>query len=262
MTIFSGFILGLIQGIAEWIPISSEAMVNLVAINFFNIDAAQSIELALMLHVGTLLSAIIYFKSDLATLILSPRKHAVEFKFYIVATLISVLLGGVIYLGIKQIVLSDSGGAIATLIMAGALFVTAWLLARKGGGEKLAERITLVDALLLGVTQGVAVIPGISRSGSTTAIALMRGFSPDTALKISFIMGIPMITIGSMLLLIDSGNAALFLSAPYLIALASAFIFGLLSITVLMKLASKVSFVKFILVIAVLALIAGTMSLM
>jgi undecaprenyl-diphosphatase len=261
MTIFSGFILGLIQGLAEWVPISSEAMVNLVAINFFNIDAATSIELALMLHAGTLLSAIIYFRSHIKELLANPRHHLPEWKFYIISTVISIFLGGVIYLGLKQVVVSESGGAIVTLIMAGALFLTAWLLSRRGDGLKEIDNVSTADAVVLGITQGLAVIPGISRSGSTTALALMREFKSEVALRLSFMMGIPMIAIGSALLLFDSENLENIFSVPFLVALISAFLFGLLSIAALMKIAARISFVKFVLAIAVLAFIAGIMSL-
>ena len=260
MNVWQGLILGILQGVAEWLPISSEAVVNLVALNLFDIDPAVSLRLALLLHVGTVLAAIIYFRSELKQLLIDRSKETRQkWLFLIVATIVSVGLGGVVYLGLTKIDLSSAG---LTILMGFALLLTAFLLSRKAEGNNNWARATTKDAIILGITQGLAVIPGISRSGSTMAVALWRSFSLPASISISFIMGIPMIVIGATLLVLDGSSSLTEILTPAgLVAVIASAVVGYLTIDVLLKVAKKISFVKFVSVFGFLAIIVGLLSL-
>ncbi len=262
-SVFDGFILGFVQGIAEWLPISSEAMVNLIAINILKIDPASALNLALVLHIGTALSALVYFRQTIFELLLNPRKNKALLQFYSVITAVSLLVGGLLYLALKQITVMVSGGAWLTVLMGVALLVTAWLLRTGERGLRKDNDITLADAFLFGGVQGLAVVPGISRSGSTVAALLWRHYRSSDALALSFIMGIPMIFAGALLLLLtEPAVLSASTSIAGLTALGTSFIVGLGSIAALLKLARKINFAKFVLLIGVLAIAAGLIDIL
>ena len=262
ITIFQAVILGVIQGVAEWLPISSEAMVNIIAINIFDIPADSALKLALLLHVGTVLAALIYFRKKISYLIRNYQTTKSEWLFLIISSVVSVGLGGVIYLILKQVAISDAGGSILTIVMGLSLLVTAYLLSRSASGMRGPEQVGTADSLIIGVVQGLAVVPGISRSGSTTAGLIWRGLSPVAALELSFLMGIPMIVIGATLLVLeDPATLTLIASPAGLVALATTLIVGLLTINVLMKLAIKLNFSKLVLLLGLVTVVAGFMTL-
>lgn len=263
ITIFEAILLGVIQGIAEWLPISSEAMVNIIAINIFDINPESSLQLALLLHLGTVAAAIIYFRKKIWALLVNVKDHRTEWYFYIIANIISVLLGGILYLGLEQVTQAESGGAWLTLLMGLSLIVTAWLLRRNKTGLKTTSETNWLDGIILGITQGLAIIPGISRSGSTSTILLLRNFKARSALELSFLMGIPMIVIGSIVLTVKDSAVVLPLlfSAAGIVALMTTFVTGLLTIKLLLSFAKKVNFSKFVLMLGTLTIIAGFLSL-
>lgn len=262
ITIWQGVILGLIQGVAEWLPISSEAMVVLVGINVLQIDPSVILSFALILHLGTLLSAIWYFRRDLLDLGKNFSSRSTEWRFLLVATGLSVILGGLIYLSLRMVTVVPAGGALITIAMGIALIITSWLLAQKHAGQRSFREVTTRDAVLLGLMQAMAIIPGISRSGSTTAIALWRNFGGEDSLRVSFIMGIPMIFIGSILLALEGqANDYIFTTAG-LAALAAAAVCGWLTIAGLLRVAKRVNFSKFTFGLGVLSVVAGLYSLL
>ncbi len=262
ITILDGIILGFVQGIAEWLPISSEAMVTLVSLNLLKLDPEYVLSLALLLHIGTLISAIIYFRSTIVRLVKNPKKYLVEWRFFTIATVISVGLGGLIYLGLSKIVLGEFGGGILTLIMGVALLITARLLRRTGKGGRELNQLSTVDAIILGLTQAIAIIPGISRSGSTTAVALWRNLKPSVALEASFLMAIPMVIIGSTLLLIEGRATSAIMSPGGITALVTTAVVGWLTISGLITISRRWNFSRFVWWLGVITVVAGSYSLL
>lgn len=260
LTIWEGFILGFLQGIAEWIPISSEAVVNLVALNVFKIDPNISLQLALLLHVGTVIAAVVYFRKDLKGLFdQSDPVSKVRLRFLTIATTVSLVIGGLIYLILQSLHLSAS---MLTIVMGIALLITAWLLSRQSSGERSWDQVSWQDGTILGLTQGLAVLPGISRSGSTMAVGLWRKFALDQSILISFIMGIPMIIVGAGLLLVtENDSMQVIFSIPGLVALITSAIVGYVTIDWLLKIARQISFVKFVTVFGIGAILVGVLSL-
>ena len=125
------------------------------------------------------------------------------------------------------------------------LLITGLLqIKKRGGGEKTNKDITWRDSVLLGVVQGFAAFPGLSRSGLTVSALLLRKFNDDVALKLSFILSLPIVLAGNILL--NLGGFAL--NTENLVALLASFIFGLATIHIMLKFAKRIQFGWFVVV--------------
>lgn len=260
---FAEFILGLIQGIAEWIPISSEAMIVLIAKNFFytTFNLENLIKLALFLHLGTFFSALIYFWKDIKIYLkglLKYKKQTLETKkiinFLFITTIISGLLGILILKIFVNIADKfEFTGKLITLIIGLFLIITGilLLLQKKSFGLRKEKDLNLFDSLLLGVIQGFTVLPGLSRSGTTISVLLFRKIDKTTALKLSFLMSLPIVLAGNIILNLEYFT----FSIVNFIALFTAFIVGLLTIHLLIKFSEKVNFGIFVIVFGIISII-------
>ena len=208
------------------------------------------------------MAALIYFRREVWELVkdsVNYRKAETAQKklvnFYITATLISGVLGfGLLKLieGVEdRFVLASRSVIIALGFL---LLITGWLqIVGRGEGEKGEKDLTLWDGILLGLAQGFAAIPGLSRSGLTTSALLLRKFKDTVSLKLSFIMSLPIVLGGNILL----NQEKLLLNVNNLIALVASFAFGLLTIHVLLKLAERMQFGWFVIGFAVLVFISA-----
>ena len=260
---FELLILGIIQGIAEWLPISSEGMIVLAKTYLFGGGRVDDmIHLALFLHMGTALASIVYFRAEIAILLKNlalfhtkEEGEKRELMFYIVATMVSGVLG----YGLLKLVGESSAFATETfaltLLVGAALCVTGILqMVRRGkGDEKKETDATMSDSILLGILKGAAVIPGISRSGMTVAGLLFRGYTEEAALRMSFILSIPIVVAGNIVLNLNTftWNADMF------VGLMAAFVVGYVTIDVLLRVAKKVPFGPFVLAVGILVLISA-----
>ncbi|MCK4326950.1 MAG: undecaprenyl-diphosphate phosphatase [Candidatus Diapherotrites archaeon] len=221
-------VFGVLQGIFEWLPVSSEGIITLAAAY---IGAADPLQLALCLHLGTVLAVLVYFRKEIAGL---PRDKKL-LRFLGIATACSLPLGLALYLLIKQI---PFGSPVLYLVVGLGLIATGFFVRKKKGGLKTVEKATDLDAVFAGLLQGLAVVPGVSRSGITLFALLSREYSPRAALVLSFLMSVPVVLAANAFILLEG-----FVLVPeHLLALVPAFVFGILSIEVLLKLAEKVDF--------------------
>jgi len=254
-------ILGTIQGITEWLPISSEGVLVLIKTNFFSKQGLEeTIKQVLFLHFGTLLAAFVYFRKDVWSLIktlFDYKSASLEtkkiFKFLIIVTLISGLLGFAllkIFIGLESELLLSS--KILTLIIGFLLIFTGILqLKATNKGNKDTHDLNNKDSILLGLMQGLAVLPGLSRSGLTVSALLLRKFNSKDALKLSFLMSLPIVLGGNIIL-----NLKYFVfSIELLCGLVFSFIFGLLTINLLLHFAKKINFGYFVLIFGLLVII-------
>src|SRR3989344_584354 len=201
------FILGLVQGIFEWLPISSEGALLFIQSNFFNnLNLDSLLKIALFLHLGTFFAALIYFRKDVKELLSSLKsyKHStIETKkllnFLIISTIVSGIIGFVIYKFVlnaaKNFTLSSK---IITITIGIFLLITGYLLLtsskkRMYANNRTIYHLTIVDSLLLGFVQGIAVLPGLSRSGLTVSSLLLRNVDDKTSLRLSFLMSLPIV---------------------------------------------------------------------
>ncbi|MBQ8827947.1 MAG: undecaprenyl-diphosphate phosphatase [Clostridia bacterium] len=193
MKYLQALLLGIVQGLTEFLPVSSSGHLILFKHLFgFDIDVfGLSFDIAL--HTATLVAVFIVFRKEIYELIKKPFQKYVY--LIVIATIPAVIVGLLFDDAIED--LSASGGflGIAFIITAIVLFV-----AEKVGKRKKEDAdIKYADAGVIGIAQGIAIMPGISRSGSTLAAGLIMGLKKETAMAFSFIMSIPVI-LGSAVL--------------------------------------------------------------
>jgi len=256
---FEGIIFGIIQGIAEWLPVSSEGVIVLVKVNFFGGGGLEDIvKFALFLHLGTALAAIVYFRKEVREVFktLCNYKKATKenkkiFDFLFISTLISGLLG-LFLLKIfadaeNSLKLSSD---VVNFTIGAFLIVTAFLQLKRKRGEhhRTSRELEKADGIALGVAQGFAALPGLSRSGLTVASLLFRKFDEEHALRLSFLMSIPIVLAGNVLLNIKEFS----LTSENIFGFIFSFIFGIATIHLFLKLAKKVNFGYFLLIFGML----------
>ncbi|MEI7831721.1 MAG: undecaprenyl-diphosphate phosphatase [bacterium] len=246
MSILKALIMGLVQGLAEFLPISSKS--HLVFADHFlhiHLTASDTVFFDVMLHWGTLLAVVIYFYKDilmllggLGALIVRPKQAWAEnvYSRLAVFLILGTIPAGLLYFKVKSFLEARFENFPATAIM---LLITAaflfWISRRKEGERKISE-LTWKDALLVGFFQACALFPGISRSGSTITGGLLCGMDRETAPRFSFLLSIPVILAAGVVksgALLHGGGT---ISTPALVAgfLASA-VSGFFAVSWLMK---------------------------
>lgn len=203
MEIIKALIMGLIQGLAEFLPISSKSHL-VFADHFLHIyrTASDTVFFDVMLHWGTLLAVLIYFYKDilmllggLGAVIVRPKQAWKEnvYSRLVVLLIIGTLPAGLMYYKAKGFLEARFENFPDTAIM---LLVTAALLfwiSRRQEGTRKVEELTWKDALIVGFFQACALFPGISRSGTTISGGLLCGMDRETAPRFSFLLSVPVI---------------------------------------------------------------------
>lgn len=224
MTILSAIILGLVQGLTEFLPVSSSA--HLVFANHFlhlRLSEADTVSFAVIVHLGTLVAVLLYFRKDMVALlagagqlIVRPRTAWREnpssrlFVLLLLGTAPAAVLGVTLKDFFEQAFQSVPGTALLLLGTAAMLF---WISRRPHGGRTL-ETANAKDALLIGAFQALAILPGISRSGSTITGGLLRGLDRDAAPRFSFLLSVPIILAGGLFDLLDTLKGGFSVSLP------------------------------------------------
>ncbi len=206
MEIFQIFVLALVQGITEFLPISSSAHLILIPLIAGWTDQGLAFDVAV--HVGTLSAVVLYFRKELINMTvawfqsLSARKSTPE------SNLAWAVILGTIPAGIAGLLLKDlaetsfrSPLVIATTTILFGLLL--WYSDVKGKRNRNEYSLTIPDILFIGLAQVLALIPGTSRSGITITAALLLGFTREAAARYSFLLSIPLITAGGLLTVKD-----------------------------------------------------------
>lgn len=251
MTTFNLLLIALIQGITEFLPISSSGHLILLPSLTGLDDQGQVIDVAA--HVGTLIAVVLYFWSDVRLALggaLRLMKGKVDSQgawlalCLLIATIPIIVVGFVL----KVTGLSDAMRGIAVIGWSMIVFgIVLYWADQKSPTTKKAEGWTLKHAFQMGLWQVLALIPGTSRSGITITGARMQGYSRTDAARLSMLMSIPTIIASAALLGLDSlGNATQINMRD--IALVVAFSFGaaLLALTLMMRLLQAVSYTPYV----------------
>lgn len=256
MSFIEILVLALVQGITEFLPVSSSA--HLILVPYFTDWPDQSLSFDIAVHVGTLLAVCIYFRDQIADMTINwlqcgfSRKQtqmSILAWMVIIGTLPLVIAG---FLGkdfIASHLRSTEVIAWATILFGLALGFAAWFAKRGGfGGISRDEySIFISAALIIGCAQALALIPGTSRSGITMTAGILLGLQFQAAARFSFLLSIPAILAAGSLLVLDlfSGNVEIAWLDLFL-GTALAFISALLCIHWFLKLLDKIGFMPFV----------------
>lgn len=206
MTLFQAVVLGIVQGLTEFLPISSSGHLVLFQKYFGLKESVLTFDV--LLHLGTLVAVLAVFWKDIVSMIKRPWQKLT--LLIIMATIPTGLLG----LGLKDFFegLFESGRTIGVEFIATGFII--WLADRIRPRNKGVEDISYFDAVFVGLMQGIAILPAISRSGLTIAGSLFRGINREAAARFSFLVSIPAIAGAAVLDLKDIVNSGLPVAEP------------------------------------------------
>ena len=267
-------ILAILQGLFEWLPISSSGQVMLVSVNFFGIPPGQAFSLSIWMHLGTTFAVLLKLRKDYIQIIKSilPKKFEVDEgdikkrNWLIYATIGTAITAIPLYLLFKVVIIEGfnaTHGDVLTLMISSLLIVTGIVLLtfRKKFGKKtihtVSERKLVKDSSISGLIQGIAILPGISRSGFTVSTILFEKYDQDQSLKLSFLMSVPVV-LASIGMDIIFGEGSVFGTIDIftiLIITAVSFIVGYLSKELLLEIAKKINFSYFCILYGVLSFV-------
>lgn len=229
MDILHAIILGIVQGLTEFLPVSSSGHLEIVKalLNNKNIGE-QSMLMTVVLHGATALSTIYIFRNDIIIIIkglYSGVKEQVNFSIKIILSMIPAAFIGLFW----EDEIEDLFGG--DLILVGAmLIVTALLLFFADKAKITDKKISFLNAIIIGVSQAIAILPGISRSGATISTSVLLGIDKEKSARFSFLMVVPLI-LGKISKDIFSGDISFSSSEslPLLFGFISAFIIGIIA---------------------------------
>lgn len=252
MSFFHILLVAIIQGVTEFLPVSSSGHLILLPNLTGLADQGQAVDVAV--HVGTLGAVVLFFWADVRIALAGlPRllrgridTLGSRLAFLLLVATIPVVLAGLI---LKLTGLSDAMRSITVIgwTMLGFGLVL-WWMDQTGTSEKQTEDWTLRDAVILGFWQAIALIPGTSRSGITITGARHLGYERSEAARIAMLMSIPTIIASGTLLGIEVvGNADLAVARDGAIAAVFAFIAALLALGLMMRLLKSISYTPYVL---------------
>lgn len=248
MNFLDAAILGALQGITEFLPISSSGHL-ILAEKFLHLDIESLKTFDVMLNLGTLLAVLIYFWKEVKGMIIALWKfinrklpandpYAKLIVYLILGTIPAVILG---LFGDKiDEHFRNAKSVTMMMLVVACVFIIAELFYKKVKVKKQ-EVGTWKQALIIGIAQSLALVPGISRSGSTIVAGLFQGIERETVAKFSFLLSIPAV-LGALTLttikILKHGTVAVAMG-PLFVGFLSSFIFGILSVAFLMRFLKK-----------------------
>ncbi len=231
-------IMGIVQGLTEWLPVSSSGHLVIVQ-DLLGLNSSENLVFDLVLHMGTLLAVVVFFRVELGRIVWSVLtwRSAKEPDQAQLRKLALLLIIGTIPAGIAGVLFKEEIENAFTIQLVGvALLVNACILftAWRFGSKGTRKSANLVDAIVIGLFQIVSIVPGISRSGSTIGSGMLRGLEKETAAVFAFLLSVPVL-VGAFsygMVVLPKYDATL---PNAVIGFATAFVVGLASIRYLLK---------------------------
>jgi undecaprenyl-diphosphatase len=239
VSILEAVLLGIIQGITEWLPISSSGHLVIFQ-ELFNIKA--SIMFDLMLHIGSLIVILIIFYKDILRVVSSVFNDDKEGKKLLLLLALSTIITAIIGLLFQDFFesLFTNIKAVGIALIATAILLFSVKLVKVN--RKKAMGIS--DAIIIGLMQGIAIIPGISRSGTTISAGLLRGIDRELAIRFSFLLFIPAI-IGATILQLNDFVIEEINIMPMIVGLIVSVIVSYITVKMLIKIIKTHKFYMF-----------------
>lgn len=270
-----GIELGIVQGVSEWLPISSKTQIIIFSTYLLKLSFNDAYTFGLFMEIGTIFAAIIYFRKEISSMMMTLLGHgSIEGKFLLKYVLVSTVFTGIVGVPIYLYVDSLKNGYnfgllmvfLGILLMADAAFIK---YSRSRYGKNKSRRTVLQmgikDYVIVGVVQGIAALPGVSRSGSTTSALLLLNVETDEAFRLSFINMI-LATSGAVLITLIAHKASVYSTigtiGPYglLISVITATLVSIFFIGFLLNIAKKSSIFYLISALGIIALVGGILA--
>ncbi|MBQ8080717.1 MAG: undecaprenyl-diphosphate phosphatase [Clostridia bacterium] len=264
MNVFQAALLGIVQGLAEFLPVSSSGHIQLLEQLFqIRIEESAMMLVTVLLHVGTLAVVVIVFWQDwlemLKALLVKSRQFWLLVLASVPALVVKVLLGDVF----DRL---NGGGLLGVFFLVTAVMM--WLVERISGGRHRAQggEVGVRQALVMGCFQALGMMTGVSRSGSTTLGGVSSGLSRQKAIKFCFMMSAPAI-LGSLLVEgKDAAEAGAFaaigsMTLPILVGMVCAFLVGMVTVRFMLRMINKISYNVFAVYMAVIGVATIVMQL-
>lgn len=263
-------LVGVVQGALEWLPVSSEGAIALTLTLVADASPDVAVSYALFLHAGTAMAATVYYRDELFDVLrtlpaLRPAsafdRETADLSFLAVGTTVSVVVALSAYTLLDALVSDLAGGAFVALI--GGLLVVTGVVQRvaESRGDSTGRDPTLLDAVLVGGLQGLAILPGVSRSGTTVSALLLRGYEGVDSLRLSFLLSIPAALGAGVLAVADTGVGGIG-PGTAILALAVSAVVGYLTVGALVALARRVAFWGLCIGFGMLAVVGGGLLLL
>ena len=253
------FLVGMVQGITEWLPISSSGHV-LLLLEGLDVSSEDALAFAFFLHFGTLFAVILRLRGDVRDVVVAFPQWRTDpmVRFLLVATLVSLPIGFLMVQGLETVFTDAVGGLFVSMLVGVMLIITGLTLraAKDREGSRRVEDTGDSDAVILGVVQGLAALPGISRSGMTVSALLIQKVDADESLRLSFLMSIP-VTIAVVLYELVAWDMARLGWDVVLAGMVGSFIFGYLTIDGLMAISRRMRWDLFCIIFGAIAMAFG-----
>lgn len=255
MNILESILLGLVQGLTEFLPVSSSGHLIIIR-KFLGMSLEGSLQFDVLLHLATLLVILIYFRGDIKRIFIDiftegPSSRSSKLIYAIILGSIPAGILGFLYGDRIEAIFRNTTYAAYALILGSLLFFIADKFSKDKGG------ISAVKGFFIGIFQSLALIPGFSRSGSTISGGMLLGLSREESIRFAFLLGVPVIFGAAMKTLLDIGatNIESFINLPVILGFLAAFFSGLWAVKFLVRYLSKNSFTPFIIYRIILAVI-------
>jgi len=245
-TLIQALVMGIVQGLTEFLPVSSSGHLIIVpALLGWTDPFITSLEFSVMLHLGTLVALLIYFRADWMRLVpaglAAVRDRSLRndpdrrLAWLIAAATVPAMVAGVLLNDFIEEHVRQVGLVAVMLVIGGAIL---WLAERHGRRDRTMPGLTFPTAIGIGAAQAVALIPGISRSGISIAAGLAAGLDRETAARFSFLMATPITALAGAYearkLITGEGGVTVPLT-PLVVGVIASLVAGLIAITVLLR---------------------------
>ncbi len=265
MDLLQVIVLGLVQAVTEWLPLSSKTMDTIIYKDFFGGTPSGVVSVLLFLHIGTLAAAALYFRREILALsmefLAAPTDIGGHSRgkigFFATALFFTGLVGFPLLL-IERFILPALDGSTLLAAMGAGLVLTGFLLTSQHRKMwRSASSANWRDGILTGLLQGLSALPGVSRAGTSTTAIIWRGFDSESAFYLSFLLSIPTVFFAEMVLWLAQGGVSAIPFADGLVLAASSFFFGYLTIGVLIRAAHRLNVAYLAFIFGIVMLIAG-----
>ncbi len=262
--------IGIIQGVLEWLPVSSEAYLFVLLI-LLGFTPTEALVLSIIYHLPTGLASLLRYRREYYGLLrdLLRAKMLPKSRYILIATLATALTAIPLLLAMRRLLYGLEStirrGALVAIMLTGAAMAVAGLFVRRVGvcGKKKISESSIVDCVLVGAAQGVAVLPGVSRSAMTIAALLYRGFDGESSLDGSFVL-VGASSLGAFVFVMITGEVPLNLifSAELIVSMLLTFFVSVFMMDLMVSIARRMDYAAFMMLMGTIICLASGLALM